>query len=210
MKKLQVLGTILAALTAVVLVLVGMAMGLPTAQAGAGDPAPGTVAGVWTVTMYPATYEAAGGTVYSSSPRYVSGLDVSRARNWHSMDVFVTVDVSGTASVVVTAQYSADATNWTDAEYTSEGWVLPLSNTTTLTNASGVTSTTTSTSTTVFASGTATRVSEQVDYAVTIAADATEFFRMPILGEYVRFKMISTAAAGHGVTVTIKATLRND
>jgi hypothetical protein len=34
--------------------------------------------------------------------------------------------------------------------------------------------------------------------------------RVPSTGEYMRFNITSTAAATHGVTVTIKTTLRND
>lgn len=221
--KIRLLTTVvLSAMLA--LVLIGaLVASSPTARAEPGAPEPGTVAGIRTFEFYPATYvSGASGTAYSSSPRYYYGQDMTYSRNWHSADVFVTADVSGTAAVTVTAQYSPDATNWTDAEFLSEGWVLPLTyestvtNTATITNSSGVTSTTTSTSTMTttathsFSGSTATRSSEWVKYQTNLSTDATEFFRLPLAGEYMRFKIEYAASVTEGVTVTIKSTLRND
>lgn len=162
---------------ALVLVLAALTATSPAALAGPGDPAPGTVRGIRTFTFYPTTMITGNDTLYSASPRYASGLDVTHVRNWHSADVFVTTDVSGTAAVTVTAQYGPDGTNWTDAEYLSEGWVT-----------------------------TTTRSSAWVPYRTTLSSDGTEFFRLPIAGEYVRFKIEYTGT----LTLTVQATMRND
>jgi len=126
---------------------------------------------------------------------------------WHEAELFVTADVTGTNTITITPQWSADNTNWVDAKFLSEGWVLPLSHSTTITNASGVTNTTTSTHTISFASSTASRSSEWVTYQVAISADGSDAIAFPIRGRYLRFKteVLDTI----NITPTMYAVLKN-
>lgn len=189
-----------------VLLATGGLYGATWAGPGVGDPDPGTVAGITTWTLYPTTAITGNGTIYSSSPRYYNGLDLTRVKNFNSLDVFVTVDIASTGTLTVTPQYSADGTNWANATRLSEGWVLPLSYSATLTNSSGVTNTTTSTSTTSFSGSTASRQSEEITYQIVLSADGTDYVRIPVVGEYVRFSLAYTGT----MTPTIKATVRNN
>lgn len=201
--------------TALILGLVGP--GAPLARAGAGDPEAGTVVGITTVTF------AAGSTPISATTYYNDNGDstVYNSQFWHSADVFVTADITGTNVITVTPQWSADGTNWVDAKYKSEGWVLPLSyageitTSVTLTNSSGVTNTTTTTSTVTssatntFAGTTAERVSEWVTYQVVLSADGSNYVAIPLHGNYLRFKA-EVLTSTTNITPTIYAVLRND
>lgn len=70
-----------------------------------------------TVDVLAATYIATS-TVNSAAPNVDSeGRDVSKTAGWGSVDIFVTGDVSGTATLTATMQVSADGTNWTNANY---------------------------------------------------------------------------------------------
>jgi len=172
-----------------------------------GEPLPGTVASIKGPYVFWNNAVIAGSTVtYTASPKWASGSDLSLVWLAHSADVFVTADVTPTGHVTVTPQFSADAVNWTDAQYASESWILPLSYSNVLTNASGVTNTTTSTATTTFASTTATRVSTMVTYSVALDSDTTGYMRIPLAGKYLRFKI----EHNNVVTPTIKVMLRND
>lgn len=174
------------------------------ALAGPGGPEPnaGSVKAADVFTIVNGAYYTTTATKYGTTNlRYVY---------YNNLDLFVTIDLSTTGTVTVTPQYSADGTNYVDASYTAEGWVLPLSYSETLTNASGVTNTTTSTATTTFASGTATRVSESVPYRVVLSADGTGMVRIPMVGKYVRPKITLSGGITNGVTVTVMAVARNN
>lgn len=170
------------------------------ALAGPGGPEPnaGSVKAADTFTIINGTYYTTTATKYGTTNlRYIY---------YNNLDVFVTIDLKTTGTVTVTPQYSADGTNYMDAAYTAEGWVLPQ--TTVLTNASGVTRTTTSTAT--FASGTATRVSASVPYRVILSADGTGAVRIPMVGKYMRPKIELSGGVTNGVTVTVIAIARNN
>jgi hypothetical protein len=109
----------------------------------------------------------------------------------------------------VTPQWSSDGTNWVDAKYKAEGWVLPLSHSTTITNSSGVTNTTTSTHTITFSGSTGTRVSEFVTYQVALSADGSDYVAIPLHGNYLRFKA-EVLTSTYNITPAIYAVLRND
>lgn len=82
-----------------------------------GEPEPGTVRGL---SGPHAIYAASTGltaTTYTASPNTIYGQDVSLTWLYHAMDVFVSVDVSGTDTITVTPQFSADAANWANTYY---------------------------------------------------------------------------------------------
>jgi hypothetical protein len=193
-----------------------------TQPVAAQGPEPGTVVGVGTYTAFPTqqiSHTGSAATTYSSAPYLYRGLDVSYSRNWNSADVFVVVDDWDTGdALTVTAQFSPDQSNWADAYYTAEGWVLPLSysglmtNTSVLTNSSGVTNTTTSTqsltasASNTFSGSSGTRVSESVPYRIVASADGTDYVRIPIVGMYLRYKLEYSGT----LTATIQTTYRNN
>jgi hypothetical protein len=186
--------------SAMILGLVGP--GAPLARAGgAGDPGPGTVVGITTVTF------ADGSAPISSTTYYNDNGDSSvyGTQFWHSADVFVTADVTGTNTITVTPQWSADGASWVDAQYESEGWVLPLSQTATISNTGGATTTVTLD----FGGATATRVSEWVTYRVVLSADGSDHVVVPLRGNYLRFEA-EVLTSTTNVTPTIYAVLRND
>ena len=102
--------------TSVLMLSIALAMLLtpgPTPVAQAQAPASNQV----TVDVLAATYIATA-TVNTAAPNVDSqGRDVSTTAGWKSLDIFVTGDVSGTATLTATAQVSADGVNWTAADY---------------------------------------------------------------------------------------------
>ncbi len=90
----------------VVLVLVLLMASGVAGVFASGEPEAGTVVGEQTFTLYGPTAVTTG-TVNSTG---------SLMRSFNAVDVFVTVDVTN-ATVTSTVQYSADGTNWADADY---------------------------------------------------------------------------------------------
>lgn len=99
-----------------VAILIGGAV-IPSVFADDGEPLPGSVTKILTYEYYPATTLAITSTVYSSAPRIQTGLDVTHVKDFNSVDVFVTAVVTGTKPITVKPQFSADQTNWSDADY---------------------------------------------------------------------------------------------
>jgi len=161
-----------------------------------GEPLPGSVTGVGTYTFYPTTVLTSSGTTYSASPYLYRGLDVTKVRDFNSDDIFVTVDITPSAMLTITPQFSADQSNWTDAKYTYVADTL-VSTTEVLTS-DGVTTATT----TISGSSAPT---EQV-YQIVLDDDESGYVRVPIAGEYMRLKM----ERSDNVTPTVKVTLRNN
>lgn len=93
---------------AAVLVLVLVLLGRPEQVRAVGEPPTTTVTRQLTSTLYPATAISNGTTVYSTA---------ATTTRWNSADVFVAVDLTGTAFLTVTVQLSPDGTNWADADY---------------------------------------------------------------------------------------------
>lgn len=152
----------------------------PTAQA-VGEPQPGTMQRALTHTLVDGEVLITA-TVYSDAPLPVgSDLDVSRISNWHSADVFVTVDISGTATLTATVQTSPDQTNWADAYYVYPSWN---------------------------STGTATLNTQP--YRLVMSADGTNYLRVPLTGEYMRVKLEPSGTVTNVITATVQATLRND
>lgn len=177
--------------------------GISQFNAQAGDA--GTVVGVKNVPIVWTPVAITTTTYYYGQ---YGGTTGQEAWFWHNAEAIVTADITGTNTLTITPQFSLDGTNWADARRLSEGWVLPLSSSTTLTNASGVTNTTTSTATITFASSAASRSSEWVDYTGVLSADGSEVFSFPIQGQYLRFKA-TTLTTGLSITPTIYLLLRN-
>lgn len=184
------------------LVLIALG-GLYQFTARAGDA--GTVVGVKSVPIVWTPVAITTTTYYYGQ---YGGTTGQEAWFWYDGQAIVTADITGTNTLTITPQFSLDGTNWADARRLSEGWVLPLVNTTVLTNASGVTNTTTSTATITFASTAASRSSAWVDYTGVLSADGTEVFSFPIQGQYLRFKA-TTLTTALSITPTIYLMLRN-
>lgn len=202
--------SVLAVIGLVAVLVLALAMFLTgSAQAiGGGDPGTGSNVNYRTVTFADGAAEISATKYYSPSGHTTLGY---LAQDWYMFDLFVTADVSGTNTITVTPQWSADGTNWVSAKYESEGWVLPLTYNATLTNSSGVTNTTTSTSTYSFSGSTGSRQSEWVTYQLAISSDTSDYMPVPMHGNYIRFKaeLLSTGA-GTAVTPTIKVVFRNN
>jgi len=125
-------------------------------------------------------------TRYSSSPKTISGIDASNFLQsggaYNSADVFVSADISGTATIYITPQLSIDAVNWTNADYSYV---------------------------TFNQTGTATLNSST--YALSLSADGTDYVRLPLAGRYLRFKIdVPAATANNSVTPTIKLVYKNN
>lgn len=69
-----------------------------------------------TATVFRATYLTTTTNTAAPQPDR-AGRDMSATAGWGTVDIFVTADVSGTATLTATAQVSADGVNWTDADY---------------------------------------------------------------------------------------------
>ncbi|CAG0933623.1 hypothetical protein TFLX_03137 [Thermoflexales bacterium] len=116
---------------------------------------------------------------------------------WYQADVFLTIDVSGTASVTVTPQFSADASAWADANYV---YLSNSSTTTIITGTDGMTGTTTS----------ATSIVNTTPYLV-LSADGTDYMQFALAGRYLRYKIDagSFVTTTDRVTVTVKTVVKN-
>lgn len=197
--------------TILIAVLVMAAVYLPiSALAEGGEPLPGTVVGVGTYTYYPSTASTISGTgeIVSAAPRTIRGLNMNHVRDFNSADVFVTLDISGTGTITVTPQVSADQSDWTDATYTYIADTLAQTTvqTTTVLTSTGVTTATSTLNNSLSSSSTPT---EQT-YQIVLSADGTDYLRMPIAGEYLRFTIDYSFATTGTITPTIKASLRNN
>lgn len=175
-----------APLLAVVMTLAALGL-LPQGVAAVGEPQSGTVNSIQNYTMLATTAITTDTTTYGGS---------QHLQHWNSVDLFVTADVSGTATITVTPQVSADDSNWSDAFYTYVA--NTLAETTSVLTSSGVTTATS----TVSSSGTPT----DQTYQVVMTADGTEHIRLPMAGRYLRAKV---EVAGW-LTPTIIAVARNN
>lgn len=155
------------------------------ADTGPGVPDSGTIA------SGPATYTWFATRALTSSTTTTYTLQPSRVIPYYSADVFVTGVVSGSNAFTVTAQYSNDNSNWVDATYT---YLANTSSTSVVTGTAGLTATT----------STAQAIATNT-YQVVINSNTTKFFQIPIVGEYLRFRIDN----GGTVTPTIKVTLKN-
>jgi hypothetical protein len=154
---------IAALITMLVFTLLAIA---PTALADLGPGVPGA----GTIASGPTTYTFFSTRVLTSSTPTTYTLSPSRVVPYYSADVFVTGVVSGTDAFTVTAQVSADGTNWATATYQ---YVTSTLNTAT--------------------------------YQLAFSSSTTKYMQIPIVGEYLRFKIEN----GGTVTPTIKVTLKN-
>jgi hypothetical protein len=170
-----------------------LAIGLWSAQTAAADAAPppptGRVAGSFT------PYTELNGVVYTTT-----GTAYTTARDpnfWYQADAFLTVDVSGTAAVTITPQFSADNTNWADANY------VYLSNSSTTAIVTGTAALTATTSS-------ATSVVNTTPY-LTLATDNTDYLQFALDGRYLRYKVVagSFVTTTDRITVTLKTIAKN-
>lgn len=169
----------------------------PAPALAIGEPPPGTVVRAVSYTFYPATVGTAG-TAYSDAPNTTTGgIDISRVSEWNSVDIFVTADISGTATLTVTPQFSADQSNWTDADYTYPA--LTQSTSQTITNTGIITSVQ------LINTSISTALTTQTHYTVQ-TADGVDYMRVPVAGEYMRLKLQRSGT----ITATVLATVRNN
>jgi len=107
----RITGAVVALMLSLALAVLLMPGPAPVAQAQA------PTSNQMTVDVLSQTYIATA-TVNSAWPNVDGqGRDVSMTAGWQSVDIFVTGDVSGTATLTATMQVSADGTNWTNAAY---------------------------------------------------------------------------------------------
>jgi len=188
MRRIKPLLAVLLLTALLVTVFVGGILS-PAVWADIGAPRPGTVQRAVSYTYLTATAGVTG-TTYTDVPNTTAGgLDVTRIADWHAADVFVTADIAGTGTVTVTPQLSPDQSNWADADYQY------VAQSGTVVNSGAVTSTIT----------TASSIATQT-YQAILTADGTEVVRVPLAGEYLRFKIERVGT----ITATVLATLRND
>lgn len=191
---------IILTLGAAALLIAGVVLGpaLASQVLAQGEPQAGTVVGVRpSVTFYPATY-AVSGTTYSASPYNggVPGADVTEVGNFNEAQIYLTADISGTATVTLTPQFSTDRTNWSDSQF---HYISQVAGVTVVTGTAGLTS-----------SVTFTPSYAQQDYQIILSADGSDYIAVPIDGTYMRLKMERTGAAGNGITGTVKVRLVNN
>jgi hypothetical protein len=195
----------LVTLTAVfMLLIVAVLIALPRldTQAAGGDPGTGTVVAISLVTFADGTTPISTTTYFGAGNGSGSTSSSTRgydARYWYKADVFVTADVSGTNTITVTPQWSADNVNWVDAEYTYLAETLAQT-TSVVTGTEIMTATSTTSSST----------SEQTNtYQLVLSADGTDFTNILLRGAYLRFR-VSAWTTTLQITPTIYAVLRND
>ena len=185
----------LTALAVIAALLLGASVaGAQSEGPGAGVPA--HVTGRVARTFYSTVILTNSASISTASPLRVFGTDISSVGGYAFADVFVTADVmgAGTPTFIITPQLSIDAgvNGWADASYV---WV---NNTTSVVTSTGV-----------LTASSASALTEST-YRVTLTADGTKYFRMPIVGEYLRFKFSVTGLTTDILTPTIKVMLRND
>lgn len=190
------IGMVFTVVLSVLLLSLALGVALPgsVAAEGPGVPGSGTVTGVGIRTFYgdPLTTVTETTTLYAASARE-TGDNIMYA--WHSFDVFASLDISGTGAITITPQVSADNLNWVDATYSYVGHT---------TTTSVVTGTNSLTATAALATSEQTGI-----YQIILDADGeSDYFVMPMVGYYLRFKMVYSATGT--ITPTIKAVGRND
>lgn len=158
------------------ILLLFLILGVQQTQA-AGEPYPGTVSRAVTLEFYPATALTGSGAITSDSPRTINSQDITLVSVWHSADVFATVDITPTGTVTITPLLSADGQHWAAATFVTTSW---LTDGTSLVN----------------------RHAHQLVFT----ADGTQYLRLPIAGERMKFQIEHSDA----VTPSISVTLRND
>jgi len=121
-------GRVLAVVLVTLLMAATLVGGVLASGTGPGTPENASGVSRWStsITLYPSTVITTDAVSYSASPRTISGLDVSQTGGYATADVFVTTDLSGTAAITLTPQFSTDRTNWADASFT---WVSDTINT---------------------------------------------------------------------------------
>ena len=150
-------------ITALLMAVLALTPGVMASATGPGVPEMSGVAISQTYTFFNARAITSSTSVLYSTTNLQLG-------QWALADVFVTADMSGTNTITVTPQYSADNVNWADASYTYLTTTLNTGN-----------------------------------YNLVLSADGTSYVRVPIVGEYFRFKVDN----GGVVTVTVKATMKD-
>jgi hypothetical protein len=170
MKTKRILSVVMLAM-----LLLALSVGLAAADSGSGDPPPSKVTAYATYTFYNGLITTSG-VINTDSPLRAVGLDASKAVFWANADVFVTADVSGTATITVTPQFSNDAANW------ASGYWNTVSGST---------------------------VTAQ-PYRVIFNSTGSNYLRVPMVGEYIRFRIESSASVTRTVIATVRVTFKNN
>lgn len=163
-----VLPLALAAIAALLLITI--------APAAAVGPEPGTVVGIRSITLYPATAITGSTTAYTASPRMLAGEDLSRTRFYHSADVFVSATFATTGTLTITPQASPDGALWAslaDLGQKSDGTFVANAYALTLSGAG-------------------------------VGGTATGVLRIPLTGEYTRFMLAHTVGVTPTLQLTLR------
>jgi hypothetical protein len=164
------------------LVLIAGVLAIPQALSGVlaeGEPPPGTVAGVHTYTFFPAT--ALGGaevTTYTASPLAGSYGGLSKADvTW--------VKSWNQADVFVTVELGTASSLTVTPQHSADGesWADAY-----------------------YRSAISDTGIVETNYRLVLSADGSGYTRVPVVGEYLRFKMEYSGT----LTPTVKVTLRNN
>lgn len=193
------IGPIFTALLIAAILLFGVIFALNAPQAVVAAPQEqGTVTG-YTVRTFMNAKVLTGTltTTYTAVPlnQPRGGADQSLVADWYTADTFVTVDLDSGAAVTVTAQASADTSNWMTPTF-GYYYGTQLDETVTTVTATEQTTVTLS-STPAFTTG---------NYFTTRSTDGTSLFQLPIAGAYMRYAIEYTGS----ITLTIKTVLKDN
>lgn len=177
------------ALLALAMILAALGL-LPRAVAAVGEPPAGTTQSIQNYTLF-ATQQ-----ITSPGETTTTNGTAQHVQYWNAADIFINADVDTDGIITVTAQLSADNSNFVDAAYTY--LADTLIETVTVLTSTGLTTATA----TLSNSSTPT---EQT-YQVVLSADGTDYLRLPIAGQYLRVSLAYTGT----VTPTVITTLRNN
>jgi hypothetical protein len=163
---------------------------VPVAAADAvPPPPPGSVRGSFSI------FTDLNGVVYTTTK--TAYTTASAPTTWYQADAFLTVDVSGTAAVTITPQFSADNLNWADARFV---YLSNTATTTIITGTEGLTATTSSATAIV-----------NTTPSLTLSADGTDYLQFALSGRYLRYKVEagSFLTDTDRLTVTLKTIAKN-
>lgn len=125
------------------------------------------------VEFYPATAVTTG-TTYSSAPITVNDIDFARVTNYEYADVFVSTGANSSGTTTITAQGSPDESSFYD-----------LTRIVDVVDASGVLTET------------------EVAYDIVLTDDDSGYFRVPLAGEFLRFKVVAAGTVTPTISVSM-------
>ncbi len=168
------------------------------------DPIPASVIGVDQISWY------TGGVAITETTYYYGPSENSTLGQnilfWNQAELFATVVLSTSSqTATITPQFSADGTNWTDADYTNpDAWSSSVSIITTGT----VTSTIGTITTSIATAGATSSTTTDRALAFSAAGTNTDMLSFPLFGKYMRLKA-EVITSAYWVTPTFRMILKN-